>query len=138
MPARKSRYSSQVGTFQGSRRRIDTDFALNSHHVGTGGVMGGTLSFYDCIVCHAEGEAPGGAEATTSYHMDGACTGGTSCIDLYDADNPGNVFSYDLALIESTAGVAGGGSLPMRTPATGTRAMPIGVTSRRPAWTRSA
>jgi predicted CxxxxCH...CXXCH cytochrome family protein len=45
---------SQVGTF--TRRAVGADFTKNSHHVGSGGTyMGGSLTNFDCAVCHLEG-----------------------------------------------------------------------------------
>jgi predicted CxxxxCH...CXXCH cytochrome family protein len=83
------------GTSIANRRRIDTDFGLQSHHVGTGGTnMGGALTNYDCVVCHAEGTVVGGQTDTAGQpHMDGV-------IDLRDADSASAYFSYDK---ESTA-----------------------------------
>ena len=105
------------GRVADARRDIAQDFsdaATRSHHVGAGGTyMGGTLTNFDCVVCHAEGTIEAGETATTDYHNDTGtkanCSAATSpkpCIDLKDVDNwndadPNNspVFRYDKQLL---------------------------------------
>ncbi len=83
-----------------ARRAVDGDFSKNSHHVGasvdsTGTAlysqpnMGGALTNYDCVVCHAEGKVVGGLTDTTGQpHMDGI-------IDLRNTDSATTYWSYD-------------------------------------------
>ncbi len=79
--------------------------------------MGGTLTNFDCVVCHAEGTINAQNQTdTTEYHNDTGSKANCSqaatprpCIDLKDADNwdnsdPGNtavsfVFRYDKQLL---------------------------------------
>jgi hypothetical protein len=85
------------------RRPVEVDFAKQSHHVGNGGSMGGTLTDYDCVVCHAEGTVVAGDISTTGFHNDSACNGGRPCIDLKNADDAtGTPFSYDKQLLTDT------------------------------------
>jgi len=88
-----------------NRRPVLADFTKQSHHVGDGtATMGGTLTAFDCVVCHAEGKAvgidPNIEIQLTSWHNDGLGTGGVHRIDLKDVDNWSDatdspVFSYD-------------------------------------------
>ena len=76
-----------------TRRPVEADFGKNSHHVGNGGTMGGVLSNYDCVVCHAEGQNNAGTtEASDTLHNNGL-------IDLRNTDQAygtGNYyFTYD-------------------------------------------
>jgi hypothetical protein len=94
-----------------TRRDIQDDFVnSNSQHAGTG-----TLTNFDCVVCHAEGTVNAlGETETTDYHNDSGTKAGCSqapttprpCIDLKDVDNwdnldPNNspVFRYDKQLL---------------------------------------
>jgi hypothetical protein len=88
---------------QAGRRDVQVDFGKRSHHVGNAGAaMGGVLTNFDCVVCHAEGTITNGETATTAdYHNDNDCSG-SPCIDLKDVDNWDNlnpdtspVFRYD-------------------------------------------
>jgi len=66
-----------------TRDVVGSDFTLSSRHV-----FGGTVSDYDCIVCHAEGDASqatSGTVATTLLHNN---SGGIK-VDLRDVDSPG-------------------------------------------------
>jgi hypothetical protein len=89
-----------------SRRPVLPDFSKESHHVGNGGSMGGSLTDFDCVVCHAEGRAhdddsDGTWEVTTtSEHQD-------EQIDLRDADNDGTSFTYDKDAIDGDGSIAG-------------------------------
>jgi hypothetical protein len=92
------------GEVQGSRRIVTDDFddaQTESHHVGTGSAfMGGNLTDFDCVVCHAEGNAVdlGGGQwevQQTSWHNDGLGVNGNHRIDLKDSDNTGTVYNYD-------------------------------------------
>jgi predicted CxxxxCH...CXXCH cytochrome family protein len=76
-----------------------------SHHVGNAGTnMGGAVTNLDCIVCHAEGSYTGSPIPTgTAYHLN-------RTIDLYDADDTNNVFSYDVDRIRY--GPSGAGTDP--------------------------
>ncbi len=70
------------GTTYVSRDVVGSDFTQASRHV-----FGGTVTNWDCIICHMEGDenqAASGAIATTAYHpyADGK-------VDLRDVDNPG-------------------------------------------------
>lgn len=85
---------------QGPRRPVDADFGLQSHHAGNGATMGGTLTNFDCVVCHAEGTVVAGQTETTAYHQNGI-------IDLKDADTPTTVYSYDKGAVATSAGAAG-------------------------------
>lgn len=91
-------------TGQGPRRPVQPDFQQQSHHVGDGGVMGGTLTAFDCVVCHAEGTLSGGETTTNPTYHGG--DGGTKTIDLKNADDVNLVFSYDKAVIAASAGAA--------------------------------
>ncbi|MHB0972197.1 MAG: fibronectin type III domain-containing protein [Thermoanaerobaculia bacterium] len=86
-------------TSQNGRRAVDADFGLQSHHAGNGGTMGGTLTNFDCVVCHAEGTVTAGQTDSTSYHINGI-------IDLRDADNSATVYSYDKNAVSTSAGAA--------------------------------
>ncbi len=106
-----------------SRRAIEGDFDLQSHHVGaaqdtdgnplyTQPNMGGKLTDADCVVCHAEGTMSGGeASIDSNYHQKngpyGGCTQATPCIDLKDADNVASVYSYNRDAVAASAGAAG-------------------------------
>jgi hypothetical protein len=61
--------------------------------------MGGTLTDFDCVVCHAEGTVSAGETQTTSEHMDGV-------IDFKDADNIAVIYSYDKNAVAASAGAA--------------------------------
>ncbi|MBI3185630.1 MAG: CxxxxCH/CxxCH domain-containing protein [Myxococcales bacterium] len=94
---------------QGGKRRAlasaDGDFrdldagttdGFRSHHVGSGSTntLQGTLTYDDCIVCHAEGTIDAqGNPNTTSYHNEGGCDGG-HCINLRNVDD-GGVFYFN-------------------------------------------
>jgi predicted CxxxxCH...CXXCH cytochrome family protein len=83
-----------------SRRPVGNDFSKNSHHVGSGSTsMGGTLTNFDCVVCHAEGKVIAGPDTDTTGqpHMDGK-------IDLRDADSSAAYFTYDKSVITGAAG----------------------------------
>ncbi len=71
-------------------RPVLPDFSLQSHHVGNGSAtMGGTLTNFDCVVCHAEGKVVAGpAIIVTGQHMNGV-------IDLRNADSTTAYYSYD-------------------------------------------
>ncbi|HET9551441.1 MAG TPA: CxxxxCH/CxxCH domain-containing protein, partial [Anaeromyxobacteraceae bacterium] len=88
-----------------SRRPVSPDFSKTSHHVGSGGTyMGGALTNFDCVVCHAEGTVTAGATGTTTLHQDGK-------IDLRDADSStGAYYQYDTNAVRAlgTAGANGG------------------------------
>ena len=69
------------GTTYVSRDVVNTDFQQSSRHV-----FGGTVTNWDCIVCHKEGDeakAAIGEAATTAFHPFGNGT-----VDLRDVDNP--------------------------------------------------
>ena len=84
-------------------RPVNPDFGLQSHHVGDGGTMGGTLTNHDCVVCHAEGTIDaGGDTATTAQHMN-------NIIDLYDADDTATFFQYDKIAVASDSGITAPG-----------------------------
>ena len=72
-----------------SRRPTDADFddaQTESHHVGSGGTyMGGALTNYDCVVCHAEGYIGGTGDPVTSATYHGG-DGGSTSIDLKNVD----------------------------------------------------
>lgn len=70
------------------RRPVTADFSKQSHHVGTGGTMGGTLTNFDCVVCHGEGALNGADAATTALH-------GNKLIDLRNADDLAATLAYD-------------------------------------------
>ncbi len=78
------------------KRQVDIDFAngtdpdFRSHHVGNGLTMGGTLTNFDCVVCHAEGKVIAGPDTDTTGqpHMDGI-------INLRDTDDATAYFDYD-------------------------------------------
>ena len=87
---------------QGSRRAVNADFALKSHHVGNASAtMGGTLSNADCAVCHAEAAVSGGVITGTdaTYHANGK-------IDLRNVDSTTAVFTYDKDAVAAAAGAA--------------------------------
>jgi len=81
-------------------RAVEPDIGMNSHHVGasqdatgnplfTQPTMGGALTNFDCVVCHAEGKVVGGQTDTTGQpHMDGV-------IDLRDTDSTTAYWTYD-------------------------------------------
>ncbi|NIT96820.1 MAG: hypothetical protein GWM91_15955, partial [Actinobacteria bacterium] len=94
----------------GTRRAVQADFGLNSHHVGasvdadgnalfTQPNMGGALTNFDCVVCHAEGKVVNGANGPetidTLQHKD-------EKIDLRDTDTAGAYWSYDKDTISGT------------------------------------
>jgi hypothetical protein len=91
-------------SMQGSRRAVEADFGRQSHHVGNGGVMGGALTNFDCVVCHAEGGVSAGETVTNPTYHGG--DGGTTTIDLKSSDDGAVVFSYDKAAIAASAGAA--------------------------------
>jgi len=66
-------------TTQGARRAVFSDFSQASRHV-----FGGTVTNWDCIVCHAEGDenATGQAGNDSTYHMNGV-------VDMRDVDDVG-------------------------------------------------
>jgi predicted CxxxxCH...CXXCH cytochrome family protein len=91
------------------RRAVQTDFAKNSHHVGasvdaagdplyTQPNMGGALTNFDCVVCHAEGKVIAGPDTDTTGqpHQDGI-------INLRNADSSTAYWSYDKDVITGTA-----------------------------------
>ncbi|MBW2526629.1 MAG: hypothetical protein JRI23_20775, partial [Deltaproteobacteria bacterium] len=83
---------------QGSRRAVGADFSKNSHHVGSGvAPMGGTLTNFDCVVCHAEGEVVAGA--VVSNDPQHGCAGGDATINLRDTDVTNAWFQYDKSVI---------------------------------------
>jgi hypothetical protein len=82
-----------------TRRPVGPDFGLQSHHVGNGGAMGGLLTDFDCVVCHAEGTVSAGETQTTTEHMDAE-------IDLKDADDIAVIYSYDKNAVALSAGAA--------------------------------
>lgn len=99
------------GTGSGApgRRAVNSDFSKNSHHVGNGGSMGGTLSNFDCVVCHAEGKVSAGTTDTAGQpHMDGK-------IDLRNVDNATAYFTYDKSVITGTAASWNSGNANWRT-----------------------
>jgi hypothetical protein len=55
---------------------------------------GASLTDFDCVVCHAEGEISNNEPTTTTYHEN-------TIIDLKDADQAGVVYSYDKDAIDS-------------------------------------
>jgi hypothetical protein len=69
-----------------NRRNAVADFSLQSHHVGIGSSMGGSLSDNDCWVCHAEYDVT--QSSTGTLHMNNK-------IDLRDADNNAAYYQYD-------------------------------------------
>jgi predicted CxxxxCH...CXXCH cytochrome family protein len=84
-----------------ARRAVEADFGKNSHHVGasqdatgaglfTQPTMGGALTNFDCVVCHAEGfvNANNETDTTGQPHQDGV-------IDLRNADSTTAYWSYD-------------------------------------------
>lgn len=75
-----------------NRRPLNPDFASNSHHVRTTG--GASLTDFDCVVCHAEGDISNNEPTTTAYHEN-------AIIDLKDADQAGVVYSYDKDAIDT-------------------------------------
>jgi len=86
------------------RRPVEVDFTRQSHHVGNGGTMGGTLTDFDCVVCHAEGAVSNGETVTNPIYHGG--DGGSTTIDLKSADDGAVVYSYDKAAVAASAGVA--------------------------------
>jgi len=86
------------------RRPVEVDFTRQSHHVGDGGVMGGALTDFDCVVCHAEGAVSGTDTVTNPTYHGG--DGGPTTIDLKSADDGAVVFSYDKAAVAASAGAA--------------------------------
>ena len=95
-----------------ARRPVQNDFGKNSHHVGasvdsTGAAlftqpnMGGALTNFDCVVCHAEGKVDAGDTTDdATLHKNGT-------IDLRDTDvadgGTGYYFSYDKDAIDAAA-----------------------------------
>jgi len=71
------------------RRAVVDDFSQNSHHVGNGRSMGGSLTNFDCVVCHAEGSVQAGEVKADGPHMDGV-------IDLRNADDTSSTFQFDV------------------------------------------
>jgi hypothetical protein len=107
------------------RRAVDGDFSQNSHHVGasldsTGAAlysqpnMGGALTNFDCVVCHAEGfvNANNETDTTGQPHQDGV-------IDLRNTDNSTAYYSYDKDSITgaSNTWMSGNASWEAATPA---------------------
>ena len=87
----------------GTRRDVLNDFTLQSHHVGNGTTnMGGTLTKWDCVVCHAEGRDDGSEvdPIVTGQHADGK-------IDLWDVDTSfASYYTYDVDAVSTAAGAA--------------------------------
>jgi predicted CxxxxCH...CXXCH cytochrome family protein len=85
----------------GLRRNVQADFANTnkSHHVGNGGArMGGALTNFDCVVCHAEGTVVLDAtSARVTNTVDGVHA--NHKIDLRDVDTGGTTYSYDVDAI---------------------------------------
>ena len=92
------------------RRAVGADFNKNSHHVGasqdaTGATlhtqpnMGGALTNFDCVVCHAEGKVIAGPDTddTGQPHQDGV-------IDLRNTDHATDYWSYDKDSITGAPG----------------------------------
>jgi hypothetical protein len=72
-----------------TRDIVDSDFALSSRHV-----FGGTVTEWDCIVCHSEGDATSAASgsiAVTALHNNG----GGYVVDMRDVDNVGSSWTWD-------------------------------------------
>jgi predicted CxxxxCH...CXXCH cytochrome family protein len=94
----------------GARRGVTADFGLQSHHVGNGGTMGGSLTNYDCVVCHGEGQvisAYGGDCTTGTLPMTCTTTAhANGVLDLRDADSTSATFAYDKAAVAASAGAA--------------------------------
>ena len=74
--------------------------------------MGGQLTDYDCVVCHAEGRINAGGDPETVGAFHGG-DGGTTTVDLKNADLWDNnspqataVFVYDKAAVAASAGAA--------------------------------
>jgi cytochrome c553 len=62
--------------------------------------MGGTLTSFDCVVCHAEGTVNAGNTETTGDHANGV-------IDFWDVDDTAQpVFTYDKDTVAGSAGAA--------------------------------
>ncbi len=69
-----------------TRDVVGSDFQQASRHV-----MGGTVTNWDCIVCHAEGDANAAANGTATQDSVLHHNGGTPVVDLRNVDNPSQV-----------------------------------------------
>ncbi len=80
----------------GARRPIVSEFAMTWSHKRSGG---GTVTNYDCIVCHMEGDPATGLPTDGGAHMNGV-------LNLRDPDTGANIkgVTFSVALGGTTAG----------------------------------